>query len=332
MSQALPFVSVVTPVYNAAATIEACLQSLLALDYPRDRREIIVVDNGSSDETAAIVQRYPVQLLHELTRPSSYAARNRGIRASRGELIAFTDADCIAERGWLTHLVEGYADESVGAFAGSVLAHHPTTLLERFAEQHRVVSQEISMVCTFLPYAVTANAAYRREVLQVLGGFDDQFISGGDSDLSWRLQRVCGKRIRFNRSAIVYHRHRTTLRGLCQQYWKYGYGTVMLYERFPDYRKSWGVEVWFTLKRVSWFLARGMSRLARDPFRRGEGSLYFTEHFLDALCTLSRLLGMLQCQWQTRPPVPSVRWDTVGADHAIRLGRVMDERDRCWDI
>ena len=135
MSQPQPFVSVVVPVRNGAETIEACIQSLLAQDYPRDRYEVLIINNGSSDDTARRARPYPVILLHERRRFSSYAARNCGLQAAHGEVIAFTDADCIAERSWLTQLVAGVEDASVGAFAGRVVSHQPVTVLEQFADR-----------------------------------------------------------------------------------------------------------------------------------------------------------------------------------------------------
>src|SRR5262245_13454924 len=98
--------TVIVAVYNGASTIEACVASLLALHYPRPDHEIIVVDNGSTDGTAAVLASFGdrVRVLTEPTRGAS-AARNRGIRHARGRVIAFTDADCTVEPGWLAALV-----------------------------------------------------------------------------------------------------------------------------------------------------------------------------------------------------------------------------------
>ena len=300
MGRELPFVSVVVPAYNASAMIGSCVESLLRQTYPKDRHEIIVVDNNSNDRTAEVLAGYPVRTLSERRRQSSYAARNCGIRASRGELVAFTDSDCIAELTWLERLVEGWEDASAGAFAGRVLAYQPTTVLEQFAERRRQVSQDASMACRFLPYAITANVAYRRQLLEALGGFDEALISGGDAALSWRLQLEQGKTIRFNREAVVHHKHRSTFRSFWRQHRLYGYGTAMLYARFPGYRKSLAYETWYGARRVARFLLRGLSRVIRYPIKRKEPAVYFAEHFLEVLCTISRWLGL------------------VGAAHAIR--------------
>ena len=176
---ARPFVTVIVPVYNGADTIDTCVQSLLAQQYPPGRFEILVVNNASSDDTARRVRQYPVLLMHERRKQSSYAARNCGIQAAHGELIAFTDSDCVAQPDWLQQLVAGFDDPSTAGFAGFVDSVKPQTVLEAFAHQRKQVSQEASMNCSFLPYAITANVAYRRESLKALNGFDESLISGG---------------------------------------------------------------------------------------------------------------------------------------------------------
>ncbi len=294
MARELPLVSVVVPAYNAAATIGVCVESLLHQTYPKERYEIIIVDNNSKDDTAGVLAGYPVRTLSERRRQSSYAARNCGIQASRGELIAFTDSDCIAEPTWLERLVEGSEEASIGAFAGRVLAHQPVTVLEQFAERRRQVSQDASMACRFLPYAITANVAYRRELLAALGGFEEALISGGDAALSWRLQLEQGNTIRFNREAVVHHKHRSTFRSFWRQHRLYGYGTSMLYARFSGYRKSLAYETWYGARRVARFFFRGLSRLIRYPFKRKEPAVYFAEHFLEVLCTISRWTGLVK--------------------------------------
>ena len=110
MTSLEPAVSIVVPARNAESTLRDCVTSLLRLDYPVQRREIIVVDNGSSDATSASIQDLPVTLLTERRRGPSWA-RNAGIEASKGEIIAFTDADCIVTRGWLHGLVTAFQYE-----------------------------------------------------------------------------------------------------------------------------------------------------------------------------------------------------------------------------
>jgi glycosyltransferase involved in cell wall biosynthesis len=116
-----PFVSVIVPVRDGESTIADCLDAILATDYPEDRREILAVDNGSTDGTATLIQSRPVRYLREERRGVSNT-RNRGIAESRGEILDFVDADCIVEPQWLTELVRPFEDPEVGSVAGDDLA------------------------------------------------------------------------------------------------------------------------------------------------------------------------------------------------------------------
>lgn len=101
----LPSVSVVVPVYNGAETIAACIESLLKQDYPSDRYDIIIVENGSTDNTTEIVKRFPVRLFHSYDKGPA-PARNMGLSVSSAEIVAYTDADCVAAPNWLSELVK----------------------------------------------------------------------------------------------------------------------------------------------------------------------------------------------------------------------------------
>ena len=104
-----PVLDVVIPVFNMADTIGRCLESITALDYDPEAFEVIVVDNMSTDDTRQIVAKFPVRVLEEKVFQSSYAARNTGIAAARGKLIAFTDADCVAAQRRASHRLGGFA-------------------------------------------------------------------------------------------------------------------------------------------------------------------------------------------------------------------------------
>jgi len=100
----MPFITVIIPFFNAEQYIEKCIQSLLAQSYSQDSYEIIMINNNSTDASSAIVQRYPEITALEEKKQGSYAARNLGILRAKGEIIAFTDSDCVPHVDWLQHI------------------------------------------------------------------------------------------------------------------------------------------------------------------------------------------------------------------------------------
>lgn len=237
-----PTVTVVVPVYNGAMTIANCLESLLDQTYPADRYEIVVVENGSTDETTEVVQRYPVRLFHNEVRGPA-AARNRGICESTADIIAFTDADCIANPNWLVELIRPYADPTISGVGGDIqpYRHEKRTIFELFSEEYAPIVNYVSGEHEFYPHLSTPNASYRRELLVATNGFDERLLTGEDIEISWRLQvKACAK-LAYAHEAIVYHHHRSTRQGLCRQYRQYGYGEVLLDTLFgyhPNYPRS----------------------------------------------------------------------------------------------
>jgi cellulose synthase/poly-beta-1,6-N-acetylglucosamine synthase-like glycosyltransferase len=221
-----PFVSVIVPVRDGESTIADCLNAILATDYPPERREILVVDNGSSDGTAPLIQARPVRYLRERERGVSNA-RNRGIAESRGEILAFIDADCLAEPQWLTELVKPFANPEVGSVAGDLKHAPPSTAAERQAV--RLLGNWQRFAFTSNPaYPITANAAYRRDVIDRIGGFDPHMTRAQDVELGLRFQERSGLRLAYAERATVRHRNRTTHLGFFRQQlgWAYGAGLV----------------------------------------------------------------------------------------------------------
>jgi len=230
----IPMVSVIVPAFNAERTIGDCLAALVAQDYPRERLEIIAVDNRSTDRTAAVMCGHPVRVVAERRVQSSYAARNAGLAEARGAILCFTDADCLPDPGWVRALVAALADDDAGGAAGRIEAAPGATLVERFQVDERVLDAANAFTRPTLPFAQTANAAYRRIVFERVGLFDPSLVSGGDLDLSWRMQRA-GWGLAYAPGALVRHRHRTTFRGLVKLYAKNGHGAALLGDRYPSY-------------------------------------------------------------------------------------------------
>jgi cellulose synthase/poly-beta-1,6-N-acetylglucosamine synthase-like glycosyltransferase len=303
-----PFVSVVVPVRDGESMIAACLDSILATDYPPNRREILVVDNGSTDGTAALIRSKPVRYLRE-PKPGVSNARNRGIAESTGEILAFVDADCLVEPQWLTELIRPFEDVEVGSVAGDLQHAAPTTAAERQAA--RMLGNWQRFAFTSNPaYPITANAAYRRDVLERIGGFDPHMTRAQDVELGLRFQERSGLRLAYAERATARHRHRSTQRGFFRQQlgWAYGAGLVgakfeamgghpvnpprvrdltrplhglaiVLWARIRGRgRTEWIEDAWFDfLRQLGWWigaragLRRGARIWAASPSDRGHG-------------------------------------------------------------
>ncbi len=240
-----PFVSVIVPVLNGEQTLRDCLVSLLRADYPPERREILVVDNGSTDRSAEIVKSFPIRYLREERRGVSYA-RNRGIEASQGEILAFADQDCVVSTGWLRELVQGFEHEEVGVVVGEVVAYPPKTAAERYMAMRKPLWQSRAMSYPASPWFITASAAFRRNVFDLIGFFDPRFGAGcEDIDLSWRFFQNQNFKLVHRPMAVVFHCHRATTRGLFKQYRGYGYEQAILCRKYPkrlpwDWKKELG--------------------------------------------------------------------------------------------
>ncbi len=230
-------VTIIVPVYNAQRTLHLCLDSLLAIDYPKDKLEIIMVDNNSTDDTAEIIKKYPVTYLLEDEVQSSYAARNKGIRHAKGEIIAFTDSDCIAHPDWIKEGIKPFEDPNVMVVGGKILAHTPENYIEEFQARKNILSQEEFLtpqrMKDKIAFVVTANAIYRKSVFDQIGAFDDSQPSGSDCEMCFRLQAQTDYKIRYVEEAIIYHKHRATLKDVWKQFRRYGYFGLYLLSKYP---------------------------------------------------------------------------------------------------
>jgi GT2 family glycosyltransferase len=211
------------------------LEALLAQECDRGRTEIVAVDNGSRDGTWACLNKIgrqsdiPLVLVQENGGASSYCARNAGIRAARGQILAFTDADCRPKPDWLAWLMAGFCSPEVGLVAGEIVAAPGENWIGRYCARWGMLSQRYVLTHPHAPYAQTASLAIRRAVFIDVGLFRSGMISGGDADLCWRAARA-GWKLQFVRGAVVVHQHRTTLRGLWEQWERYGWGQEHLRE------------------------------------------------------------------------------------------------------
>jgi glycosyltransferase involved in cell wall biosynthesis len=288
-----PDVSVVIPVYNGEDTLAACLGALASQSVAKSRVEVIVVDDGSTDGTAAVAERFGVRLLR---RPNggAPAARNTGLRAASGAWTAFTDADCIPSRGWLACLVSAVERAGVArpiGAAGRVVGYGSQSEAARFVDLSGGLDAERHLAHPRFPFAPSSNLMYRRDVLVEAGGFDERYATYDACDLHQRVRRIAGGPFYFEPRAVVLHRHREGWKAYWRQQVAYGrgYAQFMLHHR-GEVAWSWRDEM------------RALSQLMGLGVRAclpGRGSVAICRRGL-FVKTLAQHAGFVRAYWNAQ--------------------------------
>ena len=232
-----PIASVIVPARNARATLPACLRALREQTLEVGAWEIILVDDGSTDDTAAIGESHGVRVL-SIPGSGPAVARNRGVAISRGEILVFTDADCAPDPGWLEAMLRPFERDSVVATKG-VYRTEQQSLTARFVQVEYESRYAIMAELDSIDFVDTYAAAYRRRVFLEVGGFDESFPlpSVEDQELSFRIVRQGaeqGARMVFCPDAVVRHRHVDTVRGYFRKKLKIALWKVAVLRRFPE--------------------------------------------------------------------------------------------------
>lgn len=226
LREPLPAVSVIVCAYNAAATLGECLQSLTELRY--SSYEVIVVDDGSDDETAAVAGRFAGVQCLQLAHQGLSAARNAGAAAASGEILAYLDADCMADPDWLAALVERFQAGDFAAVGGPNIPPPAQSWLQAAVAAAPGGPTHVLFNDTEAEHIPGCNMAVTRDAFQTIGGFDPQFLTAGDDvDFCWRLQQH-GLRIGFSPGAVVWHYRRFTPKAYFRQQAGYGEAEAML--------------------------------------------------------------------------------------------------------
>jgi cellulose synthase/poly-beta-1,6-N-acetylglucosamine synthase-like glycosyltransferase len=251
-----PSISIILPVMNAAGTIKDSLDSLMKLDYDKDKLEIIVVDGNSTDGTRKIVEEYPVTLVEEEGRGLN-AARNTGIRWSTGEIIAFTDGDCVVPPDWARSIVKNFRDPFVGFVGGLVEGYNKEDFLSKYMDEtffhakpyfrERKETTDLNL----LQFPAGCNMAFRRHALEKIDFFDERIYYGFDDLDPVEQLGSKGFRIVLDPDVFVWHQHRTSLKALLKQHFKYGRGGALLI----IYKRASRLARWFTTYLFSTTLA-----------------------------------------------------------------------------
>jgi GT2 family glycosyltransferase len=226
-----PRVSVVVCTYNGAGTLDDCLSGLSHLTYPD--YEVIVVDDGSTDASAQIAARHPVRLIQTPNRGLS-AARNAGLAAATGEIVAYIDDDAVPDQDWLRYVAATLQEtDHVGVGGPNLPPPGDGTVAACVANApggpaHVLVSDRVA------EHIPGCNMAFRRSWLEAINGFDPRFrVAGDDVDLCWRLQERGGT-LGFHPAAQVWHHRRTTVRRFWRQQLGYGRAEALLERKWPE--------------------------------------------------------------------------------------------------
>jgi mycofactocin system glycosyltransferase len=241
-TQTTPSISIIIPVKNRHQDIQECLMSLGSLDYPKDKVEIIVVNDGSTDSTAKVIQSFDIKAIHLPQSVGASACRNLAAREANGNLLGFTDSDCVPHPHWLRELTPYFDDERVGIVGGYVSNFYTRSLLD----QYEAVKSSLNMgLFSFrvengkssTAYVPSCNLIIRKRAFSETGGFQADLHVGEDVDLCWRTIKL-GYHLLYVPRGEVKHKHRNDVRQMFMRRFDYGTSEALLYLRHKDKRKT----------------------------------------------------------------------------------------------
>ncbi len=234
-------VSVIVCTHNGARTLRSCLEGIARLRYPRF--EVIVVDDGSTDRSAEIAAEFDVRLIS--IEPSGLsAARNVGLAAARGEFVAYLDDDAWPDPDWLRFLVLAFRTSSHAAIGGPNIPPPDDGPVAACVANSPGGPTHVLLSDSEAEHIPGCNMAYRRSVLERIGGFDPQFLTAGDDvDVCWRLQDA-GETLGFHAAAVVWHRRRDSVRAYWRQQVGYGRAEALLERKWPERYNRRGHPTW----------------------------------------------------------------------------------------
>lgn len=236
----LPSVNVIIPVLNGGHIIGKCLQAVLTQSYEGQILPVVIND-GSADNTSAVARAFDKVKVIDQENMGRASARNRGISESSGEVIAFTDADCVPRSDWLENLVGCMLQtDSCGIVGGAMTIPKSANLWQRLDNQCWAHSTGPDSPAGPTLFGSTANMCLFRSVYESVGGFDERLLGSEDSDLAFRVHSA-GYVNYFEPAAVVEHDHpRTTMAAFFRQRYNYGkwtIQTVLKHRPLPPY--SW---------------------------------------------------------------------------------------------
>lgn len=251
-----PTISIIIPAYHCEKTIAETLRCVLAssadwraqggtLSSGGEREaEVIVVDDGSTDETKVAVQAFPSVKYIFQDNAGPAAARNRGAAEAQGGILFFTDSDCLPRRDWVRKIMARFEDPAVAVVAGSYGIANPHSILARCIHQE-ILFRHHRLMPEYPSYFGSFNFAVRRSVFASVGGFNTQYrqASGEDNDLSYKIA-AAGHRIYFAKDALVDHHHTERPGTYLREQYRHGFWRVRMYLDHPGMSRGDGYTFW----------------------------------------------------------------------------------------
>jgi len=239
-TQIYPPISIIIPVKNRP-DIRDCLDSLELLDYPKDKIEVIVVDDGSTDSTAQVIQTSKIKAIHLTHTIGASASRNLGVKEAKGELIGFIDSDCVAHPNWLKELVPYFEKEKVAIVGGYVCNFYYRSALDRYEDTKSSLNMgrypfRAEDAKSSTAYVPSCNLIIRKKAVLEAGGFQEDLKVGEDVDLCWRVRKL-GYHLLYLPQGEVKHKHRNDVMSMLRRRFDYGTSEAILYSRHRDKRK-----------------------------------------------------------------------------------------------
>lgn len=236
-----PLISVVICTYNGSRTIRQSLDALRQMDYPK--YEVIVVNDGSLDETAEIAAQYDVCLVTQRNAGLS-AARNIGWQNARGDIVAYLDDDAAPDPHWLQYLATAFMTGNYVGVGGPNIACPDDTFIARCVDHSPGNPTHVLLTDRVAEHLPGCNMAFRKSAIAAIHGFDAKFrIAGDDVDLCWRLQNAGGT-LGYHPGAMVWHHRRGTVKTYWRQQLNYGRAEAMLERKWPDKYNAVGHLTW----------------------------------------------------------------------------------------
>ena len=271
------------PVYNAEGTLGTLLTALRAqLPAELGPAEYLFVDNGSTDRSRQLLGNFAAPGLRVFDEPARgvSAARNRGLKAARGQVVVAIDADCVPVRIWLREIVAPFADPAVKLVAGGLASYPPRTAAQRFAARYGLNDASRNLAMAGIPFANGRNLAVRREVAEAVGGWPEDMDRAEDIEFSHRIRKRFGCPIEYRPLALAFHQDRASDEELQQQAFGYGRGMALLYARHAEFL-PWGMNQRALRARMSIRrrLAASFRRMAHRVGRADAESVEFA-HYL----------------------------------------------------